>query len=141
MPQIDVLKLASYFEKSRLSKFSYSIDNETLVLEKQISQNAAPATAPCTTVELPVVEEATTDDNVCLVKSPLVGIFYAAKSPEDAPFISVGDTVKKGQLLCLVEAMKMMNEITAPTDGVIKSVHCSNEQIVAYNDVLFEIVS
>jgi acetyl-CoA carboxylase biotin carboxyl carrier protein len=64
-------------------------------------------------------------------------VFYAAPSPNDAPFVAVGDTVKKGDVLCIVEAMKLMNEITAEEDGVITEICAENGQVVEYGQPLF----
>lgn len=72
-----------------------------------------------------------------VVKSPLVGIFYSAASPEDEPFVKVGDTVKKGQVLGIVEAMKLMNEIESEADGVVKQILVANEQMVEYGQPMF----
>ena len=74
-----------------------------------------------------------------VVKSPLVGTFYSASSPDSAPFVKVGDTVKKGQVLGIVEAMKLMNEIEAEFDGVVKEIQIENEQVVEYGQPLFVI--
>lgn len=74
-----------------------------------------------------------------IVKAPLVGTFYAAPSEDAAPFVSVGDTVKKGQVLGIIEAMKLMNEIESEYDGVIEAVLISNEQVVEYGQPLFRI--
>lgn len=74
-----------------------------------------------------------------VVKSPLVGTFYSASSPDTAPFVKVGDTVKKGQVLGIVEAMKLMNEIESEFDGVVKEIQIENEQVVEYGQPLFVI--
>ena len=74
-----------------------------------------------------------------VVKSPLVGTFYSASSPDSAPFVKVGDTVKKGQVLGIVEAMKLMNEIESEFDGVVKEIQIENEQGVEYGQPLFVI--
>ena len=74
-----------------------------------------------------------------VVKSPLVGTFYCASSPDSAPFVKVGDTVKKGQVLGIVEAMKLMNEIESEFDGVVKEIQIENEQVVEYGQPLFVI--
>jgi acetyl-CoA carboxylase biotin carboxyl carrier protein len=71
------------------------------------------------------------------IPCPLVGVFYAAPSPEDAPFVTVGSTVKKGDVLCIVEAMKLMNEITAEKDGVITEICAENGAVVEYGQPLF----
>ena len=76
-------------------------------------------------------------DNV--VVSPLVGTFYDASSPEAAPFAKVGDTVKKGQILGIIEAMKLMNEIESEFDGVVEAVLVKNEDVVEYGQPLFRI--
>ena len=78
-------------------------------------------------------------DSTNVVSSPLVGIFYSAASPDEKDFVSVGDTVKKGQVLGIVEAMKLMNEITADADGEIVQVCAENEQVVEYGQTLFVI--
>ena len=74
-----------------------------------------------------------------VVKSPLVGTFYSASSPDSAPLVKVGDTVKKGQVLGIVEAMKLMNEIESEFDGVVKEIQIENEQVVEYGQPLFVI--
>lgn len=73
------------------------------------------------------------------ILSPLVGTYYAAASPEAAPYVKEGDRVKKGTILCLIEAMKMMNEVTAPYDCTIRKIHISDGGLVEYNTVLFDI--
>lgn len=75
-----------------------------------------------------------------LVTSPTVGVFYAASSPDSKPFVEVGDEVKKGDILCIIEAMKLMNEIPAETDGVIQEICAENGQVVEYGQPLFRIV-
>ena len=71
------------------------------------------------------------------VKSPMVGTFYAASAPGAAPYVTVGTAVKKGQTLCIIEAMKLLNEIEAETDGVIKQILVENAEPVEYGQVLF----
>ena len=73
------------------------------------------------------------------VKSPMVGVFYAARSPEAQPFVAVGDRVKKGDTLCILEAMKLMNEIQAEQDGEIVDICAQNGQMVEYGQTLFKI--
>lgn len=73
------------------------------------------------------------------VKSPIVGTFYSASSPDANDFVKVGDHVKKGQILCVIEAMKLMNDIESDFDGVIQEILVHNEQIVEYNQPLFRI--
>lgn len=73
------------------------------------------------------------------VKSPLVGVFYSASSPESAPFARVGDTVKKGQVLCIIEAMKLMNEIAADADGVVAEICLKDGDVAEFGQVLFKL--
>ena len=73
------------------------------------------------------------------VKSPLVGIFYAAPAEDAPPFVSVGDTVRKGQTLGIVEAMKLMNEIECECDGVVEKIPVKNGDAVEYGQTLFVI--
>ena len=74
-----------------------------------------------------------------VIKSPLVGTFYNASSPDAAPFVQAGDTVKKGQVLGIIEAMKLMNEIESEYDGVVEAVLVNNEEVVEYGQPLFRI--
>ena len=76
---------------------------------------------------------------LCIVKSPIVGTFYRAAEPGAKPFISVGDTVKKGQVLCIIEAMKLMNEIDSEYDGEVTNIYVENGQAVQYGERLFAI--
>ena len=79
------------------------------------------------------------EENLKIVKSPMVGTFYESSSPEKEPFVSVGDKVHKGQVLCIVEAMKLMNEIESEFDGEIVEICVKNEDVVEYGTPLFKI--
>ena len=96
--------------------------------------HAAPA-APAATA--PANGEAAGE--LCIVKSPIVGTFYRAAEPGAKPFVSPGDTVRKGQVLCIIEAMKLMNEIDSEYDGEITNVYVENGQAVQYGERLFAI--
>lgn len=74
-----------------------------------------------------------------LVKSPLVGIYYGCASPEEKPFINIGNQVKKGDILCIIEAMKMMNEVVAPVSGKIVKIYHVNEDLVEFSAPIIEI--
>lgn len=90
---------------------------------------------PADTKEQSVVD----DENVQIVTSPLVGTFYSAASPDDEPFVKVGDKVVKGQKLGIIEAMKLMNDIESDFDGEIVEILVSNESMVEYGQPLFKI--
>lgn len=81
----------------------------------------------------------TSDDDVLTVNSPLVGVFYSSASPEADAYVAIGDRVKKGQVIGIVEAMKLMNEIESDYDGVIADILVDNEQMVEYGQPMFVI--
>ncbi|MGV3519663.1 acetyl-CoA carboxylase biotin carboxyl carrier protein [Luteitalea sp.] len=97
-----------------------------------------PATAAATSDASPEVTE-TEGVELAVVKSPIVGTFYRAAEPTAAPFVTVGDTVRKNQVLCLIEAMKLMNEIVSEYDGEIVQVFVENGQPVQYGERLFAV--
>ena len=88
---------------------------------------------------IPIIEKKQEEIAYKEVKSPMVGTFYQSSSPNADPFVKVGDKVKKGDTLCIIEAMKLMNEIEAEYDGEIVQICVSNEEIVDYGKVLFKI--
>ena len=97
---------------------------------------APPAAAPGASAPVAAAEEG---GELAIVKSPIVGTFYRAAEPGAKPFVSVGDTVRKGQVLCIIEAMKLMNEIDSEYDGEVTSVYVENGQAVQYGERLFAI--
>jgi len=100
---------------------------------------SAPATPPPTAAEKKAAEEAASDAELFIVKSPIVGTYYEAPSPGTPPFVRVGDVVKEGQVLCIIEAMKLMNEIEAEASGVLAKMFVSNGSPVEYGMPLFGI--
>jgi acetyl-CoA carboxylase biotin carboxyl carrier protein len=98
----------------------------------------AAATAGTPTVS-PVLTAADEDVDFAVVKSPIVGTFYRAAEPGAKPYAEVGETVRKGQVLCIIEAMKLMNEINADVDGEVVKVYVENGQAVQYGERLFAI--
>jgi acetyl-CoA carboxylase biotin carboxyl carrier protein len=100
---------------------------------------AAPAAAVAAAGEAAVLEPASEDVDLAIVKSPIVGTFYRAAEPGAPPFVDTGQTVRKGQVLCIIEAMKLMNEINAECDGEIVKVYVENGQAVQYGERLFAI--
>jgi acetyl-CoA carboxylase biotin carboxyl carrier protein len=108
----------------------------------QREAEAAPAVLPiASSPAAPTAPAAppTAIDNESLVKSPIVGTFYESSSPDAAPFVRVGETVQPGKVLCIIESMKLMNEIEAEVAGVITSKLVSNGQPVEYGEALFGI--
>jgi acetyl-CoA carboxylase biotin carboxyl carrier protein len=82
-------------------------------------------------------EKPAEEKKLVTITSPIVGIFYSAPSPDAPPFVEVGSPVKKGQVLCIVEAMKLMNEIESDTDGIVSEILVENGQPVEYGEPLF----
>lgn len=99
---------------------------------------AAPA-APTAAIAPPAAEKQAEDSDLIMVKSPIVGTYYESSSPGSAAFVSVGDSVKPGQVLCIIESMKLMNEIECEYSGTVVSVFMENAQPVEYGEPLMAI--
>ena len=157
----EIKDLMAQFDQSSLREFSYKNGADELQFSKNEARMAseapapvAPAptaaatspvvSAPSTPVES-VVEEApapaetTVAPEGDVVESPLVGVAYLAAGPDKPAFVTVGDSVKKGQTLVIIEAMKVMNEIPAPKDGVVTEILVSNEEMVEFGKGLVRI--
>lgn len=109
---------------------------QEIVLPDAMAQRVAathPVMAPAPAAEAAV------DENLAIVKSPIVGTFYEAASPGTPPFVQIGDTVHPGQVLCIIESMKLMNEIESEVAGAIVSKLVTNAQPVEYGEALFAI--
>jgi acetyl-CoA carboxylase biotin carboxyl carrier protein len=102
-----------------------------------VEASAEPAGAPESGMIAPAPRAAPPKEELHLIKSPIVGTFYAASSPEALPFVKVGDTIQAGQVVCIIEAMKLMNEIEADLGGEIVGVLAENGQPVEYGQTLF----
>ena len=98
---------------------------------------AVPGSSPGTAQAAPAADQLTVGDNQFLVTSPIVGTFYRAPSPESPAYVEVGSTVSKGAVLCIVEAMKIMNEIECEVTGKISTILVENAQPVEYGQPLF----
>jgi len=134
------------FEKSVLNKMEISEGDlkislekgtEAIVPEVRLPTFTSVATAP----KVISSEEKVMDfNNAKEVKSPMVGVFYAASSPDAQPFIKRGTKVKKGDVLCIIEAMKVLNEIVSEYDGEVADICAENGQLVEFSQVLVKIV-
>ena len=143
-----VLQLIQAVSDSELTEFKYEEDGVKLSLKKtgdKIVQVQAPAVAPAVVQAAPAVIPAPAPVPAApapaanIVKSPLVGTFYAAPAEDAEPFVKVGDSVKEGQVLAIVEAMKLMNEIESDFTGTVKEILVENGQAVEYGQPLFVI--
>jgi acetyl-CoA carboxylase biotin carboxyl carrier protein len=142
--------LIDLVQNSGISELEISEGEEKIRIAKHFT------VAPTTTVNMPVTATATAPAAVApaptlavepvpalaeghIMKAPMVGTFYRAGAPDAAPFVEVGQTVKAGDTLCVIEAMKLMNEIEADVSGVIKAIQVENGQAVEYGQPMFVI--
>ncbi|MED5606194.1 acetyl-CoA carboxylase biotin carboxyl carrier protein [Pseudomonas sp. JH-2] len=137
---IDELEIREGEESVRISRHSKAAAQPIYAAAPAYAP--APAAAPAPVAATPAAEAApaAAQLNGNVVRSPMVGTFYRSPSPTAAPFVEVGQSVKKGDILCIVEAMKMMNHIEAETSGVIGQVLVESGQPVEYDQPLFTIV-
>lgn len=134
---IDELEIHEGEESVRISRHSKQVAmQQPYYAQPPMPAPAAPAPAVAAADAVPAQPKL----NGTVVRSPMVGTFYRASSPESANFVEVGQNVKKGDILCIVEAMKMMNHIEAETSGTIESILVENGQPVEYDQPLFTIV-
>jgi acetyl-CoA carboxylase biotin carboxyl carrier protein len=143
---ITELEVTSWGRKVRITKYAH---NSTLNGQGAVQQFAIPATLPtpqptALPLEKPGAQPPITESPVEKpavkgeeMKSPMVGTFYRAPAPDAEPYVKVGDTVKEGQVLCIIEAMKLMNEVEAEFPCKILEVLIENSQPVEYNQPLF----
>lgn len=151
----DILTLMEAFNASGLNRMQYQCAAETLTLEKGAVQShpqtiSVQPTMPAVVAPVPVhhsVEQPAVETSLIpeamsagdIVTAPMVGVFYPAPSPEAAPYVLVGQSVVKGQTLCILEAMKVLNEIQTEWDGVVEAVLVQPEDIVEYGQPLYRI--
>jgi len=157
----EIKDLMAQFDQSSLREFSYKNQSDELTFSKNEGQvavptaSAAPIAAPLQAASAPVIEptpqaappaepEAVSEAPAPaaegdVVESPLVGVAYLAAGPDKPPFVAVGDQVKKGQTLMIIEAMKVMNEVPAPKDGLVTEILVQNEEMVEFGKGLVRI--
>jgi len=135
----EIKELVTILEQSSLNYLEVTKGEFQLKLGKSVSMETAGPVEMAVSVKSENVEAPSIPVGGTPVTSPMVGVFYAAPSPESEPFVTVGQSVKKGQVVCIIEAMKLMNEITAEKDGVITDVCVSNGDIVEFGQPLFYI--
>lgn len=151
----NLLTLIKTVSDSELTEFAYEENGSSIHLKKKKETVVVAGNATAVPVmglentqttgnmilkDPDIVQQKTDEPEGQIVKSPLVGTFYAAPSEDADPFTSVGDQVKKGQTLAIVEAMKLMNEIESDFDGKVAEVYVENGQAVEYGQPLFRIV-
>ena len=152
----DIKQILEMMREHDLAEFELERDNVKLRLRKNTAGHwsAAPAAPPghyappmpaaapaagAPADALPVLASADEALDLAVVKSPIVGTFYRSPEPDAKPYADVGETVRKGQVLCIIEAMKLMNEINAECDGEVVKCYVENGQAVQYGERLFAI--
>lgn len=142
----DIRLLAEIMKEQELTSLEWSHEGESLKLTRTQPGCGGTASAPQATVQAvaaaasaSVTLPAAREEEGFFVEAPMVGVLYLAPSPESAPFVKVGDSVKQGDVLCIIEAMKLMNEITAEQDGVVTGIEAANGQIVEFGQPLFRL--
>lgn len=121
--------------KKEVKVVTASVENVPVVSSNQV----VTATSENTVEDVTDTDTTETNSSLNDVKAPLVGVFYAAPSPEEDAYVKVGDRVNKGDVLCAIEAMKMFNEIKAETAGTIAEICVDNGNVVEYGQILFKI--
>jgi acetyl-CoA carboxylase biotin carboxyl carrier protein len=148
-----VKKLIELLNESGIGEIEITEGEDSVRISREISgrvlapmENSAISSFPTGAKEQPLMEDNNIDAQKLInkktdqeVPSPMVGTFYASPSPEAPPYVQVGDHVKEGETLCIIEAMKMMNQIEAEATGIIKSIRAQNGDPVEYDQILFVI--
>ncbi len=139
-----IKEIAETMKKNGLTLLEITQGDVALRMERQGElypvNSAAPQPAAAPAAEAAPKAAAQTDSKLIEIKSPMVGMFYKGPSPESEPFVKVGGRVKKGDTLCVIEAMKLLNEINAERDGEVAEICVEDGQAVEYGQVLFKMV-
>jgi acetyl-CoA carboxylase biotin carboxyl carrier protein len=137
MNELEIRKYARLMDELNLTGLEITQDSNRVRLERSANTDTAQNTASVP-VSAPLPAAPAEEPGTVTVSSPMVGIFYAAAAEQAKPYVAVGDKVKKGDVLCIIEAMKLLNEITAEQDGVITEICVKNTQTVDYGMTLFK---
>ncbi|MBN2200125.1 MAG: acetyl-CoA carboxylase biotin carboxyl carrier protein [Candidatus Aminicenantes bacterium] len=145
----EILKLIALLEEKKLSHFELEVDGFKIRMSKNTSSvptsetRSVPPANAAPSGSVPEAAEAVSqglEPNLHFVTSPMVGTFYRAPNPTSPPFVEAGEPVKKKQMLCIIEAMKLMNEIECDVDGVVKEIFVENAKPVEFGQKLFSIL-
>ena len=144
-----IKKLVSLVETSDISSLAVEEDNLKVEIKREINQSVAQIpvasvqqapvipSAPVAEPSSPAAAPASADDGLIEIKSPMVGTFYSAANPESKPFVSAGSSVQTGEIVCIIEAMKLFNEIESDISGTIEKVCVENGAAVEFGQALF----
>jgi len=145
----EITKLVSFLEEKHLTHFELEVEGFKIKISRALSQVAAPAKvsvptpAPLSETAQSAAQAASAAsqalDQFHYITSPMVGTFYRAPDPTSPSFVEIGEEVKKSQTLCIIEAMKLMNEIESDLDGIVAEIYVENGKPVEYGQRLFAI--
>ncbi len=137
----EIIKLIETVSKSDVDTLNYATDSEKIVIKKNKTKLVAGEVQAVPVAQSVSFEASNTEEAVATkghtITSPLVGTFYSSPSPDAPSFVNVGDRVKKGQVIGIIEAMKLMNELESDFDGVIKEILVKDETVVEFGQPLF----
>lgn len=140
LPVDKINQLSEILKDQGLTEIEVEVDNVKIKVRKEATLTAAPAiSAAPASAPAASAAPASANSNLHEVKSPMVGTFYAASSPDSDPFVKLGDKVSKGQTLCIIEAMKLMNEFPADIDGEIAEICVKDSEAVSFGQVIMKI--
>jgi acetyl-CoA carboxylase biotin carboxyl carrier protein len=141
MDHDEIKKIIEFLKDTDVTELLIEREGSKLKIKREKYLYHAGPTPPPVVPPIPSGVEETVkesvDEHYISISSPIVGIFHRSPSPEAPPYVDVGTVVKKGQVLCIVEAMKLMNEIESDTDGIIRKIPVENGQPVEYGETLF----
>ena len=134
----EIRKYAGLMDELKLTGLEITEDNKVVRLEKNFGEKVT--AAPARIEEAPAPVQAKKEDTDYIsVRSPMVGVFYASPAENAEPYVNIGDKVEKGKVLCIVEAMKLLNEIPSDTEGTISQICVADGQNVEYGTELFRL--
>ena len=137
----EIIKLIETVSKSDVDTLNYATDAEKIVIKKNKTKLVAGEVQAVPVAQSVSFEASNTEEELAAkghtITSPLVGTFYSSPSPDASSFVNVGDRVKKGQVIGIIEAMKLMNELESDFDGVIKEILVKDETVVEFGQPLF----
>lgn len=149
VPVSAINQLAEILKSQELTEIELELDGQCRIkVKKELNAtvvSSVAASVPVSAAANPVSEAASAkaapavNKNLFEVKSPMVGTYYSAPSPDAEPFIKVGDRVKKGDTLCIIEAMKLMNELPSEISGTVKEICVDNSQAISFGEVIIKI--
>jgi len=147
MDMSQIKEIAKTMSENGLTLIEITEGDSTLRVERKCTAEAAPAPSPvvlpCTSInhtEDILQNDSSAVDNTIQIKSPMVGVFFSAPSPDSKPYVKVGSHVKRGDTLCVIEAMKLLNEICAERDGEVVDICAVDGQTIEFSQVLFKMI-